>query len=125
LWDGFTHWRGVFVLLFPVLHKLVTIGGFPVRVNTILQHISTAVGLIVIAVAINNIEPGESSRYYRRKLFWPLVFVTTIVLLGIKFWAGMRLANYEDAIITAVSGFLLGLVIAAVYARFNGARQLA
>jgi hypothetical protein len=120
-WDGFTHWRGIFVPIFPFLEHWITIGHTLVKVQVILQHMSSVAGLIIISVFVARMKPRDTTVLYRNRLFWPIVLFTVVFLLVLKFWLGMRFADYGTVIVVIVSGFLSGLLIAAV---FCGGRKM-
>ena len=58
-WDAFTHGRSAGVEWFPVLEtRLFTVSGYTAYVFSVLQHLSSAIGLSVLAVLV--------WRWYRR-----------------------------------------------------------
>ncbi|MBD3241999.1 MAG: DUF4184 family protein [Chitinivibrionales bacterium] len=55
LWDSWTHHDGWFVLLLPALRKAVlTVGSGTLRVYDVLQHVSSAGGILLLALAYHS-----------------------------------------------------------------------
>jgi hypothetical protein len=52
-WDSFTHQADVMVLAIPALQqKLFDLGSYPIHVFKLLQHLSTAIGLLVVMLFV-------------------------------------------------------------------------
>jgi hypothetical protein len=123
-WDGFTHWNGWGVALFPVL--LEPAPGIGMQWCYVAQYVSSMVGLIVIAVWIvlalrrylpeaRRFAPGEIARLVRVGLFVSGVSLTVAAAnaaLAVTFIDGLGRAAIGFEI-----GLALGLVAYALYAR--------
>jgi hypothetical protein len=124
-WDGFTHWNGWGVALFPVL--LEPAPGIWMQWCYLAQYVSSVVGLIVIAAWIvvtlrrcppeaRRFAPGQISRLIRVGLF---VSGVSLAVAAANAAFGV---TFVDALGRAAVGFeiglALGLVAYAVYARW-------
>lgn len=114
LWDGLTHETGMFVLHFSALKKVFIIAGYEVPLYTILQHASTLVGGLIVLYALMKI-PADKNHKTAGSIFpfWFSAGAIALMILAIRFLTGLKLEEYGNIIITAISGGLVGVVIMA------------
>ncbi|MEO6979255.1 MAG: DUF4184 family protein [Mucilaginibacter sp.] len=113
-WDGFSHPNGMYVHQWPVLQRVFNIYGYHLYGFTILQHGSTLLGLLFIAIVCLALPKGELTRAKSITGFWLQVVLVTVVTVAIKLAAGLQLNAYSNVIISIIDGGLLGLVVAAL-----------
>lgn len=112
-WDGFSHPNGMYVHQWPVLQRVFNIYGYHLYGFTILQHGSTLLGLLFIAIVCLALPKGELTRAKSITGFWLQVVLVTAVTVAIKLAAGLQLNAYSNVIISIIDGGLLGLMVAA------------
>jgi hypothetical protein len=86
VWDGFTHVDGFVAHAWPLLrHRLFVIGDELMLVCDVLQHASSALGLLVLAMYacrwFSRSSPGEA-RAMQYRVFWMLVLLLVPVSVG-------------------------------------------
>ncbi|MEP6612611.1 MAG: DUF4184 family protein [Mucilaginibacter sp.] len=113
-WDGFSHPNGMYVHQWPVLQRVFNIYGYHLYGFTILQHGSTLLGLLFIAIVCLALPKGELTRAKSITGFWLQVVLVTAVTVAIKLAAGLQLNAYSNVIISIIDGGLLGLVVSAL-----------
>jgi len=89
-WDAFTHAGAPIVRVSRTLRlHLWTVSGYPISVYTILQHLSTVLGLVLLVVWIRawlrtappgGAEPIAAPRPFRRSLAWMAIAAATLAL---------------------------------------------
>jgi len=114
-WDGFTHWNGWGVALFPAL--LEPAPGISMQWFYLAQYVSSVVGMVVIAAWIflalrrfpreaRRFAPGDLARLVRVTLF---VAAAALTVAAANAWFGV---TWVDALGRAAVGFELGLALA-------------
>lgn len=141
-WDSFTHGSGVAVRAFPVLQTRVPLAGFYApRLFTVLQHLSGAVGLGILAVLgirwYRRTAPGPAAGSrplpaWAKAAFW-LVVVLPSATVGMTL-LGSRLGSEDSlhllrrsvrmAVFPAGTVLLMSLTTAALVWRVGGAGRL-
>lgn len=115
LWDGFTHPDGYFVKLLPVLSNTISLNGKSFYVYKMIQHSSTILGAVVIAISVYLLPASVVPRKAEKLLkYWTLVLMTTAVLLLLKFYTMGSVVQYGNLIVTAMAGICLGVTIASI-----------
>lgn len=113
LWDSFTHPAGYFVKHHHILkHKLV-IANHSVAFYNMLQHISSAVGALILIYAIYKMPKGglTKTNSVRTAKYWGGIIVVALIVVAIRLVTGLRVIQYGDVIMSAMSGFLIGLIV--------------
>jgi len=116
-WDGFTHSTGYFVQHIDFLASSVNIAGHEVFVYSILQQLSTVLGIAFIAWAISKLPKGEVTSDKNVGLYWGLVAGFIIATVIARLFTGLKLNDVGDVLVTCVSGFLIGLIITSCIVR--------
>ncbi len=110
LWDSFTHEYGYFVSVLPVLAEKVNISGASLPVFKILQHTSTLIGAIVIAVALYKLPIYKMKSHRPSIRYWATLFIIAVVIVLLRLLSGLELRMYGHLIATAIAGLMLSLV---------------
>jgi len=114
VWDGFSHPNGMYVHHWAVLQRVYNIYGYHLFGFTILQHGSTVLGLLFIAIVCLAQRKGELTRAKSITAFWLQVILVMVVTVAVKLATGLQLHQYANIIVTIIDGGLLGLVVASV-----------
>jgi hypothetical protein len=117
LWDGFTHYDGYFVKVFPALKNKMEVAGYPIARYEILQHVSTLIGGIIIAFALLRL---PADRTVTRKInyhYWISVFVITAIIISIRWLVGLTIEEYGNIMVSCISGGLIALVLSPLFVR--------
>ncbi len=110
-WDSFTHPAGYFVKHIHYLSHRIIMGRYTIPFYNIIQHLSSLTGAIVILYAIAQLPIGQSTKNNNILNYWIKVFGIGLLVLVIRMLTGLKLHEYGDVIITAISGMLIGLII--------------
>jgi len=119
-WDSFTHPHGSFVKIIPLLRQNVSLFGFHIPVYNLLQHISSLGGAVVVIYAIMRI-PREVkyAKSHAPGYYWLIVIGTGVVVANIRLLTGLYYGEYNNIAISAISGMLLGSIIAPLFLERN------
>jgi hypothetical protein len=118
LWDSFTHPAGYFVKHHHILKHKVLIANHSVAFYNMLQHTSSAIGVLVLIYATYKMPKGERTNVDARRIarYWGGALLIALIVVLIRLAAGLSLAQqYGDVIMSAVSGFLIGLIILSIF----------
>jgi hypothetical protein len=105
-WDSFTHYHGYFVEKIPELQG--DIYGFPIY--RLIQHFSTVIGAIVILYAINKMPKAQLTFKPVNLSYWIFIFSISLITAYLRKLSGISILAYSHLIISAISGFLIGLI---------------
>ena len=117
LWDSFTHPAGYFVKHHHLLKHKVFIANHSVAFYNMLQHISSVIGALILIYSIykmpkgkrTNVDAGRTARY------WGGALLIALMVVIIRLATGLSMAQqYGDVIMSAISGFLIGLIIISI-----------
>lgn len=110
-WDSFTHEQGYFVKINPSLTNTITIFKHPVAFFKIIQHTSSVLGALTIAIAVYkmpNFTIEIKSKNYR---YWLSIVILTFIIIGIRLLFGLNINQYGNVIVSIISAFLLALLL--------------
>lgn len=111
IWDGFTHYDGIFVPYLLWLEKSITILGYPVFIYQILQHLSTIVGGVIILWVLLKFPKTDFSEQRKNKQYWPILFGITSITLLLRAFLGSPYELIDYLIIAAMTGSMSALII--------------
>jgi hypothetical protein len=109
-WDDFTHPFGYFVLQSVWLKKVIIISKIQIPVYRIIQHLSSLAGGVVVIFAIFSLKDGRAEQSKQKLRYWICVSAITGLILTIRFFTSESPLHYGDIIVTAMAGFLIGLI---------------
>ncbi len=115
-WDDFTHGPGYFVHMFPFLKQtVIQTASFRVPLYTLLQHISSVVGMFFIFVYIKKLPiTGQSLPKIDWK-YWLYIAIVTAAAIALRFVLGKEIRLVGDVIITIFSGILLAITVVSAF----------
>ena len=113
-WDSFTHPTGYFVKHSHLLSCKIIIKHFPIPFYSILQQLSSIIGALIIIYTINQLPVVRITKAKEITMYWIKLLVISILILLIRFAAGLKLRDYGDVIMSEISGLLIGLLIVSI-----------
>lgn len=113
-WDAFSHFDSFFSNSVSGMNENVQIGETDLETPYLIQYINSIVGLLVIGLTIVLLPKARKVRIrIVIEKFWVYIFLisTAIFVPRMYFFEGFRV---DDAIITAMSCFCIGLIITCI-----------
>ena len=93
IWDGFTHRGTATVRALPALHGVAFhYGRWPIRWFVVLQHLSSVVGLLLLAIWAWRLPPGAHSHAALPSISHAARLRAVAVMFAVSF--GLAIANY-------------------------------
>jgi hypothetical protein len=114
-WDSFTHESGIFVQMFPFL--LNNYSGM--ALYRYFQHGSTLIGASVILFAIRKLPELSTSGSEIHLKYWLIVGLAIFIAPFIRILTGVSFYAYPHMIVSAISGFFIGLILASLYLKIR------
>ncbi|MEN9972850.1 MAG: hypothetical protein RIS20_1197 [Bacteroidota bacterium] len=110
-WDSFTHDHGYFVQKIPILQNSVSLLGQQIPNLKLMQHASTLLGGLIIAVTIfrlpkNNIENDKINWTY-----WTLITILSLIIISVRLLNGLDAKEIGNVIATGISAGLISLTL--------------
>lgn len=115
LWDSFTHDSGYFVNHIPALQNSVYLFGIDIPILKIAQHLSTFLGGVIIFFAIFKLPKNAISRNPVNKNYWFATFLFFVLILILRFFAGIGIKEYGNIIVSVISAALLSLILTSIF----------
>jgi hypothetical protein len=110
-WDSFTHDHGYFVKTIPELQNSVDFLGRQIQILKILQHSSTLLGGLVIAIAIYKLPTYKTENENINLKYLTILAVLTLTIFSIRLLSGLDFKQYGNVIVTAISAGLISLLL--------------
>jgi hypothetical protein len=122
-WDGFTHNDTFFVRNISFYHgSYVPYEGVKYPLWYALQHISTAVGLIVLIIYVFRMPQAPGTVWKPNLIYWMVVVAVAAIVVTIRFMIWPYDDREGNIIVSSISGICCG-VIAAGMINFNNVAQ--
>ena len=110
-WDSFTHNHAFFVERLPWLRRDFDLWGWPIPIYRVLQHISTIVGGMVIALFVLRMPEtavvGACGSFY----YWPLAGAIALVIVLMRVCFPLDQKVFPQIIVTSISATLIALIL--------------
>ena len=110
-WDSFTHEQGYFVKTIPILSQTIELFGRQIPILKIIQHTSTLLGGLVIAIFILKLPKDENSNRKINRNYWVIFIALTIIIVAIRLMTGLDYKLYGHVIVTGISAGLISLIV--------------
>ena len=110
-WDSFTHEQGYFVKTIPILNQTIELFGRQIPILKIIQHTSTLLGGLVIAIFILKLPKDENSNRKINRNYWVIFIASTIIIVAIRLMTGLDYKLYGHVIVTGISAGLISLIV--------------
>lgn len=110
LWDSFTHEYGYFVVRISELQNKVELYNLQIPVYRIVQHTSTLVGGLILAIAFFKMPANEKVNSQISLRYW-VIFTSiclSVILLQIVV---TQVISYRQLIVTSISAGLIALIV--------------
>lgn len=115
LWDSFTHDSGYFVNHITLLQNSVYIFGIDIPILKIAQHLSTFAGGAILFFAIFKLPKNTISKKTVNKNYWLVTFLFFVLILILRFSAGIGIKEYGNIIVSIISAALLSLILTSIF----------
>ncbi len=120
--DGFTHYDGVFVRIFPFLSSKIAVAQFEVPVYGLLQGLFSVAGLLLLYCRIEAMPRLTQQIHYPTSLqiFWFLITFTSCFILTIRMLLMPGYQTFWDIIIAIIGSFIYAsMAISAIYVKME------
>lgn len=110
-WDSFTHDHGYFVEkinLIPKLYFNILDISFPL--HKIIQHLSTAIGSLIIVFSTLSVPKTKSLSRINYK-YWLLIIIVTTCVILIRILTGLSFYQYGNVLVTGMSALMIALIL--------------
>jgi hypothetical protein len=126
LWDSFTHNGGYFAQTLPVYQgTFIPLFGIRYPLFFFLQHLSTVIGLILLAVFIIRKKPSREAVLFEPRLeYWLTIAGVALILTTIRFIVHPSDLNFGNFVVTCTSGIFLGFIVGGLLRLNNNQLQL-
>jgi hypothetical protein len=115
VWDSFTHTHAFFARHIDFLSKPISLLGFPTMpACRYLQHISTAVGFIIIGFVFHA-TPTYSAENKINSKFWIVGVLTSVVAFSIR--ASIGFEYLGDIVVSIISSGMIGLIASSIFVK--------
>ena len=115
-WDAFTHPRGEFVKMIPLLKESVSFSGVHIPGYRLLQYASTVIGGLIVFYAVMRIPPASDyAKSNHPFYYWFIVIGTGVVAANIRVLTGVYFRDYFTVATSALSGLIVGLIVAPLF----------
>jgi Domain of unknown function (DUF4184) len=119
LWDSFTHSHGYFVENIPSLSNKIAIATHQIPIYNILQHSSTLIGGLVIAISLYKLPSDINVTGPASYKYWIMLTGLTLTIIAIRLLFGLDYRQYGRLIVTCISAVLISLVIIPLIAKIK------
>lgn len=110
-WDSFTHNHDYFVEAIPSLKITIAIFERQIPIFKMLQHSSTLVGGLVIALAFYRLPIDNSINKKINLKYWTIFAGLTLTIISIRILSGLEIKQYGNVIVTAISAGIISLIL--------------
>lgn len=110
-WDSFTHSSGYFVVKNSLLRYNINLLGNEIPVYKILQHGSSLIGGLIIAIAFNKLPVDKNITNKIKLNYWMSIAVLTFLIISIRIISGLKINQYGNIIVTAISAVIVSLIL--------------
>lgn len=110
-WDSFTHNHGYFVKAIPSLTNTIDIFEIQIPIFKILQHSSTLIGGLVIALAFYKLPTYNNINNKINLKYWTIFAGLTLTIISIRILSGLEIKQYGNVIVTAISAGIISLIL--------------
>lgn len=110
-WDSFSHNHGYFVMDMPILQDTLNVFGTETPIYKILQHTSTLLGAAIIILTIYKLPKVEIETTKINSTYWMVFIGLTFLIISIRLLSGLKLQDYGNLIVTAITAGLIGLIL--------------
>ena len=118
-WDSFTHEQGYFVKTIPQFNLTTEFFGLEIPILKIIQHTSTLLGGLVIAIYVFKLPKDKKTNKKTNKIYWIGFIAITFVIIVIRLMTGLDYKLYGHVIVTAISAGMISLFVTSFLIRLK------
>jgi len=115
LWDSFTHEKGYFVRTIPAMTSTINILDREIPTFKVLQHSSTLLGGLVIAIALLKLTSDDRESVGLSAKYWGVLSLFVMIIIVVRILTGLDYRLYGHLIVTAISAGLLSLILTPIF----------
>ena len=121
-WDAFTHAGGYFALHISLLQKMLI---NTVPAYKILQHTSSAIGVVVIAFAIYRLPQSINCQYFKsnKKSYWFIALLTFSVIICFYLSLVKKPVSIGNAVVAGIDSICIGILLASIISGKNSSAK--
>jgi len=110
-WDSFTHHNGYFVENISFLEHNFYLFGKLIPVYKIAQHLSSLIGLIIVAYSMLNLTSDNKTEQSIDLKYWFCITILSAIILTIRFLVCNDLDLIGNFIVSCIASILLALIL--------------
>ncbi len=119
LWDSFTHEHGYFVEKIPTLINTVDLFGRQIPILKILQHSSTIIGGLLIALAVYKLPIYKTENENLNLKYWKIFVGLTLTIIATRLLFGLDIRQFGNVIVTGISATIISLILSSFITKRN------
>lgn len=119
LWDSFTHETGYFVERSSLLKGTIYLKGLTMPVYKVIQHLSSLVGGLIIAIAFLTTESTAIATIVNISKYWLFIVLITLTIVLLRLFFGLQLSQYGNLIVTIISAGFTALILTPLILKEN------
>lgn len=120
-WDDFTHPTGYFVERSHWLRRGIFWKGMQLPYYAMLQHISTIVGGIIMAIFIASLDSTANVQSDKKARYWFSVILIASFIFVTRVLTGLDISLYGNVIVTVISAFMIAVIVTPLLLLSTGA----
>lgn len=110
VWDNFTHEHGHFTTAIPGLSANVTLWGNSIAFFHMLQHLSTLVGGLIVAVYIWQLPVDTTHKPTFSARYWGIAAIIFVIAISLRIWFGLGANWFNNFAVSCISSSLIAVV---------------
>jgi hypothetical protein len=117
VWDQFVHENGYLPRLFNFFDKSIAAYDMELTEYKTLHQLSSGIGALIVLYAIFQLPVTDRVRrpfYFR---YWIYIALIMTAILVTRFYTGLRIVDYREVIVTAISSLLIAIVVVSLFLR--------
>ena len=110
-WDDITDHHGLLERNIELLAGRIAISGINIPVIVLFEHLNTLLGGLLIMYAIYKLPADNTVKETTDVRYWIMLFIVTLLIVGVRFSDGLHLWQYEQFIVTCISAGMIALTV--------------
>jgi Domain of unknown function (DUF4184) len=116
-WDKFVHENGYLPKLFNFFGKNGDMYDIEMTEYKTLHELSSAIGGIIVLYAIFQLPVTDRIKRPFYFKYWIYIAIIMAAVMALRFYTGLRLIDYREVIISAISSLLIGILTTSLFLR--------
>ena len=110
-WDGFTHYRALFVDIIPKLTTKIDFLGLSAPLYRILQHVSSVIGGLAIGFSIMRLPQINTVHARPNPIYWTVIISIAGLITTARLTFPLDQKVFPQIIVTLISATLIALIV--------------